>query len=190
MSEAIAVRLVSSTCGANRVGMLLGRKGNGYLINRMTSFRSMAQREPVLVITDLDRSDCPATLIHSWSNGEQSPENLLLRVAVREAESWVLADRHGAADLLGISPHRIPLNPEDIGDPKQFLLNLARTARREVRSELIAQNRAIASQGLGYNRVLSEFVELHWDLESAVQRSVSLNRAVIRLEELSQRLHH
>ena len=135
--------------------MRLGRKGNGYLINKLTSFRSMSQREPVLVITDLDQVDCPPTLIHAWSNEGPFPENLLLRVAVREAEAWVLADRAGAAGLLGISPNRIPLNPEEINDPKQFLLNLARRASREVRSELIASTRAVASQGLGYNRVLS-----------------------------------
>jgi hypothetical protein len=150
----------------------------------------MAQREPVLVLTDLDRIACPPTLLQSWSKGEQLPENLLLRVVVREAEAWVLADREGAADLLGISANRIPLNPEEIDDPKQFLLNLARTARREVRSELMAPSKAVASQGLGYNRILSDFIEMHWNLEVAAERSASLHRAMTRLEELSFRLSH
>jgi hypothetical protein len=190
LSEAFAVRLVSAICGSERVGLRLGRRGNGYLRSKLANFRQMAAREPVIILTDLDDVDCPPTLIQSWCGEQELPENLLLRVAVREAEAWLLADRHGMAELLGISSALIPADPEQINDPKRFLLNLARRAKRDVRSELIVARGAIASQGLGYNRLLSEFVADRWNLEESLERSSSLARASVRLHELADRLPH
>lgn len=190
LSEAVAVRLVSAAFGDGKVGNRLGRKGNGYLIKRLPSFRQMARREPVLILTDLDDTNCASELVEQWCAGQAFPQNLLVRVAVRETESWLLADRVGMASLLGISPQKIPLDPESIVDPKQFLLNLARNARREVRSELIVAKGAIASQGLGYNRVLSSFVSTDWQLDNAVAGSASLYKALARVRELAGRMGH
>lgn len=190
MSEAVAQRLIGDVFGEGMVGNRLGRKGSGYLIKRMASFRQMANREPVLILTDLDRANCPPELLQKWSNGLDFPENLLIRVVVREIEAWVLADRNGTADFLGVSPNLIPLNPEEIADPKSFLLNIARRARREVRAELIVSKGAVASQGLGYNRTLSSFVAGSWSLEKAILASASLSKAMLRLRELADRLPH
>lgn len=190
LSEAVALRLIAATFGDSKVGLKLGRKGNGYLIKKLPSFRQMAKRGPLLVLTDLDRTACAPALISKWSGGEQFSENLLMRVAVREIEAWLLADRNGAADLLGISPNLIPVDSEQIADPKLFLLNLARKAKREVRSELIPAKGAIASQGLGYNRVLSSFISHNWSLENAMLGSASLSKAMLRLQELAIRFHH
>lgn len=188
MSEAVAQRLIGDVFGDGMVGNRLGRKGNGYLIKKMPSFRQMAIREPVLILTDLDNANCPPELLQKWSSGLNLPENLLIRVAVREIEAWVLADRNGAASFLGVSPSLIPLNSEEIADPKRFLLNLARRARREVRSELVVARGAIASQGMGYNRMLSSFVSDAWSLENAILGSASLSKAMLRLRELADRL--
>lgn len=190
LSEAVAVRLVSAAFGAGKVGNRLGRKGNGYLVKRLPSFRQMANREPVLILTDLDDTNCPSELVENWCGGNAFPQNLLVRVAVRETESWLLADRSGMANLLGISPQKIPFNSESIADPKQFLLNLARNAKREVRSDLIVAKGAIASQGLGYNRVLSSFVSTDWQLDAAVTGSTSLCKALARIHELADRMGH
>lgn len=190
LSEAVAVRLVNGAFGNGMVGNRLGRQGNGYLIKKMPNFRQMATREPVLILTDLDDTICAPDLIEKWSGGQAFPENLLLRVAVRETEAWLLADRNGMANLLGISPNKIPTDPETLDDPKRFLLNLARNARREVRSELIAAKGAAASQGLGYNRLLSSFISSDWRLEDAINSSASLSKAVTRLRELADRTPH
>ena len=188
LSEAVAVRLVNAAFGDGMVGNRLGRKGNGYLINKLPSLRQMANREPVLLLTDLDDTNCPPSLLQRWSDGQAFPDNLLLRVAVRETEAWLLADRNGMANLLGISPNKIPIDPEILEDPKRFLLNLARNANRNVRSELIATKGAAASQGLGYNRLLSSFVSLDWQLENAINCSASLCKAVARLRALADRM--
>ncbi len=188
LSEAVAVRLIKEAFGDGRVGNRLGRKGNGYLIKKLPSLRQMANREPVLLLTDLDDTNCAPILLQQWSGGQALPDNLLLRVAVRETEAWLLADRNGLADLLGISPDKTPLDPESIPDPKRFLLSLAHRAKRTVRSELIASKGAVASQGLGYNRLLSYFVSNNWQLEAAIDNSASLSKAVVRLRELADRM--
>lgn len=190
LSEAVAVRLVDEAFGVGRIGNRLGRKGNGYLIKKLPGLRQMANREPVLILTDLDDSNCVPKLLQKWTTGQQLPENLLLRVAVRETEAWLLADRNGIADLLEISPNKIPLDPESLSDPKQFLLNLAQKATRDVRSELVAARGAVAAQGLGYNRVLTSFVSARWKLTEAKASSASLYKAVTRLQELADRTPH
>jgi hypothetical protein len=185
LSEAVATKIVCSCFGDNSLGLKLRKNGNGYLRSRMPNFRQMAQREPILVITDLDRIHCAPQLIEQWIGLDPLPDRLLLRVAVREIESWLLADREGFANFLGISPAVMPQNPEILPDPKNFLLNIAKRARRNVRSELIVSRGSVAGQGLGYNRTLSQFVRDHWDIDAARQCSDSLRRAVDRLSELA-----
>ena len=187
LSEAVAVRLVNGAFGEGKVCNRLGRKGSSYLIKKLPGLRQMAHREPVLVLTDFDDTNCAPSLIEKWSDGQAFPANLLLRIAVRETEAWLLADRNGVANLLGISPNKIPPDPEILDDPKRFLLNLARNAKREVRSELIAAKGATASQGLGYNRLLSAFVSSEWHIAEAAGRSASLSKAMVRLRELAGR---
>lgn len=190
LSEAVGERLIINAFGPNAIVNCFGRRGNGYLRTKLTNFASMADRDPVVILTDLDTAPCASELVNQWSNGLDLPENLLLRVAVRETESWLLADREGFAGFLGVSMAKIPFDPETLPDPKSFLLTVARGARREVRSELVVPRGANASRGIGYNRLLSNYVREDWNFESAVERSQSLRRTVVRLSELAERIRH
>lgn len=96
-----------------------------------------------------------------------------------------MADRQNFADLLEIPVNRVPVSPDDLLDPKQALLNLAREGSGVIRSDLLPQRGSIASQGLGYNRRLGEFVSNQWNLIGAAANSNSLSRAVVRLQELT-----
>jgi hypothetical protein len=185
LSECVALRLIGLQM-SNTDGVQMIRKGgNGYLRSRMANFISVAKRGPVLMLADLDRIDCPPTLIRKWRRGRALPDNLLLRVAVREIESWLLADREGFASYLNIAPQKITTSPEEISDPKHYLLNLARNAPRELRSELLPDKGSIASQGFGYNSCLREFVAKMWSPTRAAERSQSLRRAINRVSELT-----
>jgi len=185
LSEAVACRLVRATLPNFDVGLRLRKGGVGYLRSSFAKFRQMAAREPVLLLTDLDTAVCPPHLIQSWQGDSPLPPTLLMRVAVREVESWILADRVGLSRLLGISMALLPQNPDQLLDPKAFLLNLARRASRNVRTELLAMRGTTASQGLGYNRVLSSFVEEDWSIDRARAHSDSLSRAMDRLGALT-----
>ncbi len=78
----------------------LGRGGNGYLCSKMNSWYQMAQQQVVAVLTDLDQANCLVEFRDQWLVAEP-PQNLLLRIAVREVESWVLADHVAMRTLIG-----------------------------------------------------------------------------------------
>jgi len=185
LSEAIGQRLVDDTGSDLAVTQLLRRRGFGYLKSRMRNFCELARHTPLLLLTDLDKEDCPATLIGDWSRRDAIPRQLLFRVAVRQVESWLLADRDGMARLLNISVRRLPPDPDALPDAKRSLLQLAQRAPRAVREDLVGESGATAAQGLGYNAVLSNFVRTTWDPSQAVHRSNSLARARKRLTELA-----
>ena len=185
LSEAVALRLIAELPGLTP-GMRLRRSGNGYLRSRMRSFCEMARNRPILVVTDLDTLSCPMQLRAMWLRGLRHPSSLLLRVAVREVESWLMADHESIAGLLGRNAAtRLPSNPDSVGDPKALLLRIARYAPRGVRFDLCPADGAAARQGLGYNARLCAFVASEWDPSRAASRSESLRRARDRLRQVA-----
>ncbi len=185
LSEAVGMRLVTDAAPGYEVGLRLRKGGYGYLRSRFKNFCQMARRQPVLLITDLDRSPCAATLITTWSGRIPRGEGLLFRVAVREIESWLLADHEAMRSLLGSSKMRLPEHPDTLSDPKHTLLDLAKNAPRHVRTSLRADVGAIAAQGLGYNQTLVDLIQRKWSPSRASSRSDSLRRACRRLNELA-----
>lgn len=183
LSEAIGQRLLLELPVVVTLNLLLRKNGFGYLRSGMPKWRELAKRQAVLIITDLDRLSCPQKLVEGWLGSQPAPKNLLLRVAVREVESWVLADHEALRKLLG-SKGKLPAAPDTLPDPKSHLLALAHSASRSVREDLVQQNGSVASQGIGYNNRLTAWVHSEWCPERASQRSPSLQRARMRLREL------
>jgi hypothetical protein len=186
LSEQIGIRL--ATEAGLEVGQRLRRDGFGYLKKRMINFCQMAIQQPVLLITDLDQRNCPSALIANWLGTRAKPPKLLFRVAVREIESWLLADHVAMRALFGNRIRNLPIAPDTLADPKQRLLSLAKHAPQKIRSDLLPEQGAVASQGLGYNARLSDFVRNVWQPERAATRSPSLDRARVRFRELSEQL--
>ena len=185
LSEAVGQRLVEETDSDLAVTERLRRGGFGYLKSSMRKFCELSRHTPVLLLTDLDTEECPATLIEDWSRKDPIPQQLLFRVAVRQIEAWLLADREGMSDLLNVSVRRLPADPDALEYAKRCLLQLAQRAPRAIREDLVVQDGATAAQGLGYNVVLSNFVRTTWEPSRAVHRSNSLARARMRLTELA-----
>ena len=101
-----------------------------------------------------------------------------------EVESWVMADRDGTANFLSIPVNRIRRNTDEIPNPKEFLVSLARRSqKRTVHEALIPAQGAILPVGNEYNAFLSEFVKEHWNLERAASVSPSLKRTLARLAQ-------
>jgi hypothetical protein len=182
LSEAVVRKLLMDTGRTFAIGTVFGRGGYGYLRSRARNWNEAAAAgTPIVLLTDLDQHPCPSRLIQDWLRAAPHA-NLIFRVAVREIESWVLADREGFANFLGISVTKVPLQPDRIADPKQFLVNLARRSRRRtLRESIVPRQGSTAIQGPDYNGCLGEFVRTDWDRDSAARRSPSLNRAWGRL---------
>ena len=144
LSEAVALRLAAEVQPALTVTQTLRRQGFGYLRSKMASWCQLAQQQPVFLLTDLDRLACPATLLTQWLGALTPPPNLLMRVAVREVESWLLADHLAMQQLLG-EKGKLPPAPDSLDDPKQTLLTLAKKyAPRDVRLDLVQSTGAMA----------------------------------------------
>ena len=161
-------------------------EGNSYLQRKAQSYNQAAHQEcGVFMLTDLDSPEiCPPTLIRSWVKGNLN-RWFLLRVAVMEIESWIMADRQTVSEFLAIPTNRIPHNTDEIPSPKEFLVSLARRSKNiRLREALVpARNDKTAKTGNEYNPRLIQLVRDHWDLERAASVSPSLKRTVNRLAE-------
>ena len=185
LSESVALKLIDQVPGLEP-GLLLRRGGSGYLRSRLRQFSEMARRQPVLLLTDLDSVPCPIALIGTWLGGTSPASGLLLRVAVRTIESWLLADKEAIITLLGQrAAAGLPRDPDGVADPKSLLLRLATRAPRDVRLDICPAPGVPVRQGLGYNARLSNFVHNTWNPERAASRSGSLRRAINRIRELT-----
>lgn len=141
---------------------------------------------PVLMIADADQAPCPVIQRNAWFPRHAS-SRFVLRLAVREAEAWVLADRAGFAEFANISIDKLPPNPESILDPKQVVLNLIKGCkRRDLRDEMLPGKSDRSPVGLGYNVHLADFVGHYWRVERAVSCAPSLARAVSRIAAMLQ----
>ena len=125
LSEAVARRLIKQYLPDAEVSNVVvtggSVKSNIPWLNQMARHRG-----PVLAVADLDRpSSCPAALIQDLLGGLTAAPKMLIRVAVLEIESWIMADREGLAKRLSIAASAVPHNPEEIEDPKRALTHLA-----------------------------------------------------------------
>jgi hypothetical protein len=110
---------------------------------------------------------------------------LCLRIAVKEVEAWLLADREKLSSFLRVSAARLPVQPDTVSHPKELIVELARSSRnREVRADIVPRLGSGRIVGVGYTGRLSEFVGLHWRPEVAAAECDSLRRCVDRVRDL------
>jgi len=185
LSEAVGLQLLGEVGIPAQDVQLLGRSGFGYLRSKVANWKELAMRRYVLLLTDLDQLACPVAMRQDWLGSDPIPPKLWMRIAVREVESWLLADHEGMRQLIG-STGKLPPAPDELPDPKAHLLRLAKQAPRRVRQDLVKEKGAMASQGIGYNALLCEWVRTAWCAERAAERSPSLARTRLRLQHLRQ----
>lgn len=157
-------------------------QGRTKLLPALPRYAQQAQHvQPVLCVADTD-GDCASALVRRWFDGTGSAR-LLFRLAVTEAESWLLADREGAAQALGVALARLPHRPDELADPTRLVLTLAARSRsRVIRDEMVSQVDR-NKPGSGYNLHLVRFARTAWDAHRAARLSPSLARAVSRISQ-------
>ena len=155
-----------------------GMRGNTYIRKNIRGYNEASEHLPHIVITDLDSTPCAPQLINDWINFNFHP-NLLFRIAEKEIEAWILADRTEIASYFGVPVSKIPDDTASLPDPKEFIINLARRSRKREIKDIIPQG--TASQGPGYNAILQNFVMHCWDAERAANENRSLKRTIERL---------
>jgi len=157
--------------------------GKGYIDQQFPGYNRSAKGSPWLILRDLN-SD--AICAAEFLKGQPSPSKwMCFRIAVRELESWLMADRNGFADFFDVPIGLLPEEPDNENDPTQTLVNVTRRSRSaSIRRRMIPKNGMHTSVGMLYEATIIEFAEQHWSLVRASSRSDSLRRARKALKAL------
>ena len=183
-TDEIVVRSILDHIGLS-CGLVRGKKGKIHLLNSLSKYNQAARFAKWLIVVDLDQdADCaPDYVISILSEVE---DGLILRIAVRAIESWLLADREHLAKHLGIAIANVPLNPDAEDNPKNTLLALTRKSRRKaLKEDIIPRLGSGARVGPGYAFRINEFVtqsNYQWRPDVAVSCSDSLRRCIGALQ--------
>ena len=181
LSLAVLQKLVEHTGRGFRVYLARNEKGIGNIRKNLQTYRNASKVLPHVVLVDLDRVECPATLREEWGV-KQLPQAMLFRVAVREIEAWVMADQQGFAEFCGVPGNRLSPQPEALPDPKQELLNLVRRGRkRKLIDDVVPMQGTPMSKGPLYNERLIQFVQDDWSVDRAAVSAPSLRRTCERI---------
>jgi hypothetical protein len=183
-TDEVFVRRCFSDLGLG-VSTVFGKRGVTYVIDKAPAFAVRGEYSNLLILADfMDlKQACPpearAKLVPN------APDRTLVRLAVNEIESWLLASRAELAHYFNISPARIPAEPDKVPDPKQTLVNLARASGRgRIRSMFVPKAGVSSAVGEGYVDGFQEFMKEHWSMASAAAASPSFARFVDRAKEV------
>lgn len=188
LEEPVAEKLLVY-CGHEK-GTVYGCQGFDYIQTKAAQFQPLASGNAgVLVLTDFmdSRTPCPPRALEKYilKHMTNPPKTFLCRFAVAELESWLLADQKGMADFLKISTAKIPSTPDELPDPKQHLVNLARKSRKKsVRDGIVPEKSHGGVVAPDYLATMRSFVRDYWNIENAINNSPSLARCVQRLQQL------
>jgi len=179
IDEAVIKRLIGHI-GANP-GPVYGKRGKDYIKKHIRGFNNASKGGCWVVLVDLDTDfECAPDLRFNWLSSQEP--KLCFRVAVREIETWLLADRDRCSQFLGIPKSKIPEAVEGIADPKQLLINLARKSRKLlIQSDMVPSTNSGRQVGPAYDSRLIEFVtdaQNGWRPDHAAKLSQSLEKCI------------
>ena len=177
--EAVLKRLLAEVGAVP--GAVYGKNGKQRLKRDLRGYNHAARYAPWFVLVDLDQdAQCPSALREEWLP-DPAPR-MCFRVAVREVEAWLLADRERISAFLGVGTVKVPRDPETLEDPKRTLVDLARQSRRrDIREDMVPRPGSGRSVGPAYTSRMIEFAADagRWRPEVAAENSRSLGRAAM-----------
>lgn len=182
MDAAVAQRLIEYVGGS--VDAIHGMKGKRPLLDDLRGYNNAARRFPWFVLVDLDHDcQCAPPCRHRWL--PVAGPQMCFRIAIREVETWLLADRTGIAGFFSVPINRVPTDPEALANPKASMVDLSRhSRRRDVKEDMLPRPESGRSTGPGYDTRLSEFASTQWRPDVASAASDSLHRCLLCLSRL------
>ena len=188
VDEAVVKRLIVEAGGA--IGPIYGKRGKSLLRQRVNGYNSAARHHPWIVLVDLNReADCPPPLKEIWV--PNPGPFMCFRIAVREIEAWLLADRERFASFFRVRLSAVPAEPELLDDPKEAVIELSRRSRsRDIRLDMVPRPGSGRKIGPAYVSRLIEFAsnpQRGWRPGRAARSSNSLSCSLTRIRELVNR---
>ncbi len=169
------------------VSNVMGRRGFSHFKTRIGQIRRSANSLKFLVFLDGDElgTTCPSAALNEWFQTAQ-PNNIHVRFAFHEVESWLLADQLNLAAFLNISGQVMPKVTDSTRDTKELLINLARQSRsRQILHDLVPQKGFTTVVGPAYNIRIAEFIQRRWDVKAAAANNDSLARACRKVASIA-----
>jgi hypothetical protein len=185
VDEALLRRLC--TAGGATVAQVYGRYGKSYILKRLSGYNYSARFRHWVVLLDLDDdAQCAPDAVLRWL---PEPARLMrLRVAVKEAEAWLLADAERMSRFLGLPLGEMPTSPEDLEAPKRFVVELARRSRRRaIREDMVPLLGSGQAVGPAYTSRMIEFirdVDSGWRPSVAAEHCSSLRKCIAAISHL------
>lgn len=169
-------------------GIIVTTHGHGALDRRLAArWNRTSNRIPMLIVRDWDPGPvgvgvCRRRAIEQIAGGPIVAPAMVVRLAVAELESWLLADTTAAASFFGVKTTRLPADMDELADPKSTLVNLCRrSSQRRIREGMVPGPASGRAVGPGFTGLIHEY-RGSWDPRRASARSKSLRRALDRLE--------
>jgi hypothetical protein len=163
--------------------------GKSGLDAELDAYNDAARGSPYFVLRDLD-NDAACAPEYLRGIGFAASAWMCFRIAMRELEAWLIADSDAIADFLHVSPSRVPGNPDELADPTETLVNLARRSTKPaIKKAMVPRPKAGVCVGPQYEAMMIEFGRYHWDPSRASARSDSLRRTRRSLRDLATRWH-
>lgn len=185
----VAEKLIRAAGLVPGTDYLLGsrRRGKQQFDNRVRGLNAGVKHgRAVLALRDHDDdAPCAGDLVRSILS-DRDPR-LILRIAVRSVEAWLMADRDAYARHFGVRVADVPNVPETIERPKDLLNNWINGSRGKHLTRFVAEQRRY---GLANWQIIAAyqtiFVRDVWDVTRARNfgSAPSLNRAFAALEQI------
>ena len=185
--QPFAERIVAAT--GLHVDRVIVFEGHGNLDPHVNRWCERSNRRPMLVLRDLDPTlgaDCSPGLVDRLAGPGPRSTTTLVRIAERELESWLLADREAVALYFHVRAASVPTIPDAEPDPKRALIDLCRSsAARSIRSGMVPKPDSGRAVGPEFTGLVIGFGSTVWNVERARTVSPSLDRAMTALERLA-----
>ena len=153
--EPFARRVVEAA--GHSVDAVFPMHGHGEIDKRVDRWCKPANTRPMLILRDLHPAlgkGCASALVrHLVGTGPHSATTVF-RIAERELEAWLLADRKAVAAYFQVRPVAVPVSPDMQLDPKQTLVNVCRSS-----SSSSAQQKGMVPSSLS---LLKGWTTVHW----------------------------
>lgn len=172
----------------------------GEIKHKISELNRLSRSKPVILLTDLDATQCPPMLKNRLLANQEQNEDFILNIAVDEAEAWLMADREGFAEYFGIPISEIPnAAPQRMGGRKPLTemefpcksswmfthILISKSSKDELKQQIEAKG--TATKGKEYNPAVVPFIKNAWSIDNAMQNSDSLTRMVRRLQALGEK---
>lgn len=195
MTHQVTVRLLDY-CGVSYDEIKSIPARGGKIKSVIPQLNQLSTSAPVVLLTDLDASNCAPELKQNLLKGCTQNPQFIINIAVDEAEAWLMADRKGFSDFIGVHENVIPMSEKRKQGGSTPLVEMAfdyksslyltheianQSSKNDVR-QCVAAN-GDRCKGKEYNSVMTNFVGV-WNIDDAMANSDSLSRMVRRIQEL------